>query len=718
MDFFDRIFNGLVGLAEKLPAADVGSYYLVTLLFLALTAVVIGLTFFGSHAAKFSRACRKIMSYLANVAVINDDNAADFTAECFGAKVPGALRETWTQYLGIRFGYPSEIISDSAVFDKEVKRHDSIRANVYISIALILVAFFAFWGLGCMGDPEIGVVLCLGLLISALGYLALTVVAKKIYKKAREDFYALQDELDAKVNLQVEKEYAADASPLLEIASVLDAISARNTARPYPDLADMAGASEKRSEQTAENEESDAVRETEDDSVARAEAVVTLPVEEEAQVSEESVAEDEESGLLTLVREAELGSAQSAEESVAQVAEADAAVTETEESASEALQEEVLQDAASDSVPDTEDVSPREGVPVRGENDGFVETGEDDGNVASFLEYRAGLEEAAFAQAANENDMRATRSDYVSEEITDEDEENMFGRKKKKARQDELTQQGYSDLIVEGELLDDEEGADAVEGTLVRRDTQYATYAEPASAEVATAVAEQPASQASASASAQSAPARAIYGNGTRPESLEGLNVASRPVAASAIMVSLEPEVIYVEEDLDEGDENVKAPRLAPMPHLVDYVLTMNLSRSMKIKVAMLMLQAYNVFKNSPENKAIVIQCLSKIIKSIMADQAAVREQAAATVQTAEPAVAEPVAEQTEVTEEVAESAEEPAAEEAEVVATEEAETVEAEVAADEVAETEEVEDVVVEAEESEEASRESSRKHRFRNRH
>ena len=160
MDFFDRIFNGLVGLAEKLPAADVGSYYLVTLLFLALTAVVIGLTFFGSHAAKFSRACRKIMSYLANVAVINDDNAADFTAECFGAKVPGALRETWTQYLGIRFGYPSEIISDSAVFDKEVKRHDSIRANVYISIALILVAFFAFWGLGCMGISQNTVHFC------------------------------------------------------------------------------------------------------------------------------------------------------------------------------------------------------------------------------------------------------------------------------------------------------------------------------------------------------------------------------------------------------------------------------------------------------------------------------------------------------------------------------------------------------------------------------
>ena len=74
------------------------------------------------------------------------------------------------------------------------------------------------------------------------------------------------------------------------------------------------------------------------------------------------------------------------------------------------------------------------------------------------------------------------------------------------------------------------------------------------------------------------------------------------------------------------------------MPHLVDYGLTMKLSRSMKIRVAMLMLQAYNVFKNSPENKAIVIQCLTKIIQSIMADRAA--EKAAAEKAAAEAAAA------------------------------------------------------------------------------
>ena len=70
---------------------------------------------------------------------------------------------------------------------------------------------------------------------------------------------------------------------------------------------------------------------------------------------------------------------------------------------------------------------------------------------------------------------------------------------------------------------------------------------------------------------------------GVRPASLEGLNIAVHPAAESSVTVSLEPEVVYVEENLDEGDEEVKAPRLAKMPHLVDYVLTMKLSRSMKI---------------------------------------------------------------------------------------------------------------------------------------
>ena len=173
----------------------------------------------------------------------------------------------------------------------------------------------------------------------------------------------------------------------------------------------------------------------------------------------------------------------------------------------------------------------------------------------------------------------------------------MFGRKKKKLQNAELTARGYDDLIVDAELLpDDDDDDDIAEAQLVSVPAPAQPYA--------------------------AAPAQPAMARGSEPESLEGLNIARRPVADESVTVSLEPEVIYVEEDLDEGDEDVKPPRLAKLPHLVDYVLTMNLSRSMKIRVAMLMLQAYNVFKNSPENKAIVIQCLTKIMKVLMADQA------------------------------------------------------------------------------------------------
>lgn len=204
------------------------------------------------------------------------------------------------------------------------------------------------------------------------------------------------------------------------------------------------------------------------------------------------------------------------------------------------------------------------------------------------------------------------------EEINDEDEEIMFGRKKKKAEKVELQQQGYDNLIVESELIEDDDTADVAEATLVK-----AGDVRP-------------------------------KGNGVRPESLEGLNVSIRPAAASSVTVSLEPEIIYVEEDLDEGDEDVKAPRLAKLPHLVDFVLTMKLSRGMKIRVAMLMLQAYNVFKNSPENKAIVIQCLRKIMQSLIADQAAAK--AAAAKAAAEQAAAEQAAASDDASEQPAEN--------------------------------------------------------------
>ena len=497
MGFFNTIFDGLVDLSEKLPAIDIQTFYIVVVAALGVVAIVIGLTFLAAAAHKFRHACGKVRAYLEDEDAITDDNVADFTATCFGAKAPAALRDAWVSYLGVRFGYPSEVFNESAVFDKEVKRPDSVRANIFISVALILTALFSFWGLGAMKTSEVGVVLCLGLLVGAVGYLVLWLVARSEYKTAKKSYESMLDELDAKVNLQVERDYATDASPLLQVAAIMDGIVARNIARPAPTEEEVAQELEKKAAEESAPAE---------DAAAPAEDAEKTPLELAAEQAEPAPAEE----------------------------------------------------APADPNAPKEDIPP------------VVGHREDDKG-------------------------RDTVAEEI--EINDEDEENMFGRKKKKLQNAELTARGYDDLIVDAELLpDDDDDTDIAEAQLVSVPAPAQPYA--------------------------AAPAQPAMARGSEPESLEGLNIARRPVADESVTVSLEPEVIYVEEDLDEGDEDVKPPRLAKLPHLVDYVLTMNLSRSMKIRVAMLMLQAYNVFKNSPENKAIVIQCLTKIMKVLMADQA------------------------------------------------------------------------------------------------
>lgn len=551
MEFFEKIFDGLTELATKLPAAPVGAYFLVVLLGIAVAAALVGLSFLGSRAGKLKSACRRIIAYLDDESSVGEDNVADFTAECFGAKVPAPLREAWVQFVGVRFGYPSEIVSESGVFDKIVRRNVSIRASIFIAVALILTAFFAFWGLGSMGTAAVGVALCLGLLFSAIGYIVLVVAGRKQYMTALSMFREMQDMLDAKVDLQAERDYSVDVAPLTEIAAVIDGIVSRNSARPAPELDLTAG------EESEEPGKGDA------------------PGESEEGAEPASTAEEE-----TAAEEAPEGEASGEETPLEEVAEEDGIV--------------VLPPLSEESG---DAVSPEEGgaVPLDETSEsgdageaGFSPLGRYGGGLAYEL---TPLELAA---EAAEND--AHRSP-TSEEINREYEVAMFGRKKKQQQAQAQAAAAaapqpvdYDNMMVESELIEDD-GEDYV---LVRP--------------------------------------------GVRPASLEGLNIAVHPAAESSVTVSLEPEVVYVEENLDEGDEEVKAPRLAKMPHLVDYVLTMKLSRSMKIRVAMLMLQAYNVFKNSPENKAIVIQCLTKIIQSIMADRAA--EKAAAEKAAAEAAAA------------------------------------------------------------------------------
>ena len=474
MEVLQQIFDGLSSLATKLPAIDVKAIFIIAVGAIALVGIIAGLTFLSSSACKMKRACQAIIKYLAKVDEVNDDNAEEFTSTCFGKKVPTALRDSWVEYLGVRFGYPSEIISESRVFDKEVKKVTNIRANIFIAIALIVTGVLAFWSLGTETFQTMGTILGIGLILAAVIYLILAIVARKEFAKAREAFYQMQDEIDAKVDFHVQKSFSTDASPLAEMTSLIDEIIARNTSK-----------------------------------------VVEMPTEETPEEPEEAPAEETPE---------EVTAEEEPQEEVA-------------EEPVEALSEEVEEEIEAPTATMTVNEPSEEGVGdwVAGQDE-FTE----DQNLESF------------------------------EEVNIEDDIVMFGKKRREREAAAQAPVQEEKIYLESEIMEDDEP-----------ELELAPAPAPAPVE---------------------APAPA-------------------PAPAPVVAPATNQEIVEEYEDLDEGDEDVKAPRLSKLPHLVDYALTLNMSRGNKIKMAQLMFQAYAVFKNSPENKPLVINCLAKVMKSLMEDR-------------------------------------------------------------------------------------------------
>jgi len=231
MEFFSKVFTWFANLSAKLPQIDYKSYFIVVLVTIAVAGIIIAFTYFDSRAYRLKRACKKIITYLSKVESIDDDNLADFINQCITAKIPASLRDSWLEYLNVRFGFPSEFVSDKNVYDKEVKTAKGVRPKLFLAIGLIILAIFAFWGFGTLDGIGMSVIHFFGLVLVAVVYLLLVLFNKRIEKDTYEVFYQMQEELDVKVDLQVEKNYATDSSPLSELATMVDEIIARNTAK-------------------------------------------------------------------------------------------------------------------------------------------------------------------------------------------------------------------------------------------------------------------------------------------------------------------------------------------------------------------------------------------------------------------------------------------------------------------------------------------------------
>lgn len=80
-----------------------------------------------------------------------------------------------------------------------------------------------------------------------------------------------------------------------------------------------------------------------------------------------------------------------------------------------------------------------------------------------------------------------------------------------------------------------------------------------------------------------------------------------------------EEEVVYVVDGpTEDDDEIVKPAKLVKLPNLVDYMLSQNMSKKMKINIATLLLSAYAKYKDVPQEKKIVVQCMAKVMRSLM----------------------------------------------------------------------------------------------------
>ncbi len=541
VEFFEKAFNWLAELSSKMPAIDFKTYFIVVVAVIVGIGVIVALTYFGSRARKLIGASKKIEKYLANVDQVDDDNVSDFTAHCFSSKAPQPLRDSWVQYLGVRFGYPSDVVSDGNVYEKVVKKNKDYRSGIYLAIALLVLGFFAFWGFGTLTANEMGVIHFVGLVAIAVVFLVLVIINRKQSKKCLEVFEDMQEDLDAKVNLQVESNYATDSSPLAELSGMVEEIIARNTAK------------------AVDAEQEYALEQT------PIEALIEEKTEEEksAQIEEESADEtlDEEDGTVEqTIDELIASEPQGADEEPVQVEEQadeqtdEVADEEPVEDTDETVEEEPVQDEETEETEEAEEPVIDEQVEEEPVAEESVEEPAEESEPVADTETEA-VEETV--EEPEEQESEESPVEESTEEVKEQETESV----------DEATDDSESEQeeIAEDEDVETAETEDSVDD-VENEDAEETDENED--------------------------------GEETQAEDEE-------------------PEVVYVVDGDEDDDEHVKPAKLVKLPNLVDYMLSKNMPRAMKIQIATMLIGTYKKFENSKEDRKIVVGCLAKVMRDL-----------------------------------------------------------------------------------------------------
>lgn len=635
MEFFEKAFAWLAEVSQKLPKVDTNLFFIVVLAVIAGLGVVIAFTLLGSRARKLFLSSRKIRKYLANVDAVDDDNVSDFTAHCFSKKTPQALRDAWVQYLGVRFGYPSDIVSDSAVYDKFVKKNKDVRSGIFLGVSLVLLGLFSFWGYGILSAPEMGTVHLAALVLIGALYLVLVILCRKQNQRCLETFDAMQEDLDAKVNLQIESNYATDSSPLQELNSLVEEIIARNTAKAVDidDENEQTPIEALIEQKMLEQDELDEIQQDDEDSSAQTEEQVLEPVvEEETQDEQDEQDSDEQIGINDILQEQEASEGeQNVEESAPDSADetakeeeqetAEDADAQSEQEENESLEEvpaedEDIDEEALDETPVEEDTQVEDTTEDENLEEGTEsvqdESPEEDNQDDNQIEQEPQAEdvteepqaedvveepqnEQEYFQAQEDNDESDEQIAEQQEEV--EDEQNV---------EDENQEQ--SDFETEEESTESEETAEENPQTDESDDNVEQEQPE----EVAEEEEEKPENPEEVAPEQESnEEENSDEDENSKDEEIDGEEESEDSETEE------EPEVVYVVDGDEDEEEHVKPAKLVKLPNLVDYMLSKNMPKAMKIQIATMLIGTYNKFKDSKEDRKIVIQCLTKVMRDL-----------------------------------------------------------------------------------------------------
>lgn len=635
MEFFKKAFAWLAEVSQKLPKVDTNLFFIVVLAVIAGLGVVIAFTLLGSRARKLFLSSRKIRKYLANVDAVDDDNVSDFTAHCFSKKTPQALRDAWVQYLGVRFGYPSDIVSDSAVYDKLVKKNNDVRSGVFLGVSLVLLALFSFWGYGILSAPEMGTVHLVVLLLIGALYLVLVILCRKQNQRCFETFEAMQEDLDAKVNLQIESNYATDSSPLQELNSLVEEIIARNTAKAV-DIDDDNGQTPIEAlieQKMLEQDELDEIQQDDEDSSAQTEEQVLEPVEEATQDEQDEQDSDEQIGINDILQEQEASDEeQNAEESAQDIPDetveseekenAEETDAQSEQAANESL-EEVSDEASVDEDTQVEDTT--EDETLEEENESSQEESsdeeihiEDDNQIEEEPQAENVAEEPQTEDDVEESQDEQDEQGYVEAQESSGESDEQIGEQQEEVEDEQNVKdenQEQNDFESEDESTEDEESveenpqADESDDNLEQEQSEEVVEEEENSEEVA--------SEQEQDEEDNSEQEETFDDEEREDEVVEETEESEANEDHEEPDAEKEPEVVYVVDGDEDEEEHVKPAKLVKLPNLVDYMLSKNMPKAMKIQIATMLIGTYNKFKDSKEDRKIVVQCLTKVMRDL-----------------------------------------------------------------------------------------------------